>query len=102
MVRCKRAASRNLPCLIPDEAAQQAVMKTIYDIKAGCDTDTAKQTFTPAINWAQSQGAEAVIAGCTELSLILTGDTYQGLKVVDAMKVVAYKVLERVLAKPVA
>mgnify|MGYP000885567800 CR=1 FL=1 len=92
----------DLSCLIPDEVAQQAVMKTIYDIKAGCELEMAKQTFAPAINWSQSQGVEAVIAGCTELSLILTGDTYQGLKVVDAMKVVAYKVLERVLDKPIA
>ncbi len=43
-------------------------------------------------------GAEAVIAGCTELSLILIGgDTYEDLQVVDAMKAVAYRVLERVL-----
>ena len=36
-------------------------------------------------------GAEAVIAGCTELSLILIGDTYEDLQVVDAMKAVAYR-----------
>lgn len=94
-------ASRDLACLVPDEMAQEAVMKTIYDIKAGCDLEAAKQTFGPAISWAKSQGAEAVIAGCTELSLILTGDTYQELRVVDAMKVAAYRVLERVLGKPI-
>ncbi|NLG85899.1 MAG: aspartate/glutamate racemase family protein [Firmicutes bacterium] len=89
--------SRDLSCLVPDELAQKAVMKTIYDIKSGCELEVAKQTFAPAINWSKRQGAEAVIAGCTELSLILTADTYQGLKVIDAMKVVAGKVLERVL-----
>lgn len=90
-------SGRKLNYLVPDEAAQQAVMKTIYDIKAGCDLKKAKQTFAPAIKWSRSQGAEAVIAGCTELSLILIGDTYEDLQVVDAMKAVAYRVLERVL-----
>ncbi|MGI6128731.1 MAG: aspartate/glutamate racemase family protein [bacterium] len=93
----KALTNQGLSCLVPLGDVQQAVMKTIYDIKAGCSIDTAKQSFAPAISWSKAQGAEAVIAGCTELSLIMTEDTYQGLKVVDAMKVVAYKVLERVL-----
>ena len=42
-------SGRKLNYLVPDEAAQQAVMKTIYDIKAGCDLKKAKQTFAPAI-----------------------------------------------------
>ncbi len=40
-------SGRKLNYLVPDEAAQQAVMKTIYDIKAGCDLKKAKQTFAP-------------------------------------------------------
>ncbi|HKM38876.1 MAG TPA: amino acid racemase [bacterium] len=88
----------NLSYLVPAATVQQAVMDTIYDnIKAGLALEVAAKALAPAIAWSKEQGAEAVVAGCTELSLLMTGNTYQGLQVVDPMKVVASKALERVL-----
>ncbi len=92
-------AGRRLSCVVPDKEAQEAIMKTIYDIKADGDLNKAKLVFSPVIRWCHSHEVEAIIAGCTELSLILTADTYQCLKVIDPMKVMAQRLVDRVLGQ---
>ena len=58
-----------LPCAVPDDAAQAAVMDVIYgDIKQGRPADMA--AFERAAASLRAQGCDRAILGCTELSLI--------------------------------
>lgn len=54
---------------IPSEASQAALMRIIYDnIKAGNPVDM--ESFNKVINEMKTNGCDAVILGCTELSII--------------------------------
>ncbi|MFI3324831.1 MAG: amino acid racemase [Clostridia bacterium] len=61
--------NEGLKCLVPSEDDQELVMKLIYkDIKAGIKPNM-EQFYTVAYKL-KSQGAKAIILGCTELSLV--------------------------------
>lgn len=67
-------ASRGLTAIVPDAQQQQRFMQTLYAIKAG-DTGAAMRTAMRALAEALiDAGAEAVIAGCTEIPLVLGTD----------------------------
>ncbi|MDF2822005.1 MAG: hypothetical protein K0R15_2453 [Clostridiales bacterium] len=54
---------------IPSEPSQKALMSIIYDnIKAGKPVDM--ESFNKVINEMKTKGCDAVILGCTELSII--------------------------------
>ncbi len=78
--------------IIPSERAQRHVMELIYDdIKAGIPPDMGK--FGDAAEELRRNGAEAVILGCTELSLIKR-DYPLGPGYLDAMEVLAKAAVE--------
>ena len=62
-------AAHGIDCLRPDEAGQKTVMRIIYDqIKNGKAPDT--NAFLSVAEELRARGADALILGCTELSLI--------------------------------
>ena len=62
------ADRRGLQCVAPSEETQEAVMKLIYDVKVGKDVDPA--VILRAAQELEDAGCEAVILGCTELSVV--------------------------------
>lgn len=84
--------------ILPDEEGQAAVMALIYDqVKAGQTPDLA--LFASVKEQLRQKGAQVVVLGCTELSL-LKKEAPLGDGILDALEVLA---LESVLAcgKPV-
>lgn len=79
--------NQGLTPIAPSENAQKYVMHLIFDnVKAGRPADMERFTF--AAEDLRNQGAEAIILGCTELSLIKR-DHPIGAGFIDAMEVLA-------------
>lgn len=79
--------NQGLEALIPGEEAQSHVMHLIFNnIKAGLPAEMDR--FTAAADALRDAGAEAIILGCTELSLIKR-DFAIGPGFIDAMEVLA-------------
>lgn len=73
--------------VLPDEAGQAAVMSLIYDqVKAGKEPDLA--LFHRVKEQLRQAGAQVVVLGCTELSL-LKKNAPLGRGIVDALEVLA-------------
>jgi aspartate racemase len=73
--------------VLPDEEGQRGVMTLIYDqVKAGLEPDMA--LFAAIRDQLRAKGAQAVVLGCTELSLLKKQqDLGQG--ILDALEVLA-------------
>lgn len=72
---------------VPDKRNQQYVMDLIYqDVKAGRPIE--KEKFDSAVACLKKQGAEVIILGCTELSLIKR-EYAIGAGYLDAMEILA-------------
>ena len=77
----------DMTALVPSAARQKDVMHIIFNnIKAGKPADMAR--FHAAANDLRQQGAQAIILGCTELSLVKR-DNPIGPGFIDAMEVLA-------------
>lgn len=78
---------RGVDCVLPGEDGQRLVMALIYDeIKTGLSPDPEK--LRTVCGEVFSQGADGVILGCTELSLI-PRDLLPAGKTLDALDVLA-------------
>lgn len=63
---------RGLTILRPDPAVQaSAVMEAIYAVKHGEPAERARRLIREAAEHLRAQGADAILAGCTEVPLIL-------------------------------
>ena len=72
--------------VVPEEKYQKMVMSVIYDqVKKGVPVD--KEMFLNICGHVLSLGAEKIILGCTELSLVFRGE--HPASCVDAMEVLA-------------
>lgn len=72
---------------LPDEAMQKNVMSLIYDnVKAGLAADMAK--FRAVSDALRKDGCDAIILGCTELSIIKR-DNEIGSGYLDALEILA-------------
>lgn len=83
----KALSDKNIDCIYPDETHQQYVMDVIYDcVKSNRIAD--KDKVQKVLSYLQDTGAEVVVLGCTELSLIpkeyLIGET---LDVMEALAI---------------
>ena len=84
---------QGLEVRLPDQRHQDMVMSVIYDdIKAGRPADMRK--FADVCGHLREQGCDAVVLGCTELSLISVPEDYAGMLVVDAMEVLAKRCIQ--------
>ncbi|ASK63787.1 aspartate racemase [Virgibacillus phasianinus] len=62
--------SQGITLLEPDPYMQKMVMKGIFHIKQG-DLKSGKACFLSVCDLLVKNGAEAIVAGCTEISLVL-------------------------------
>lgn len=87
--------SRGMECLLPDDADQATVMQIIYEqVKAGRPVDIG--AFHGVVARLRSRGAQAVVLGCTELSVV--ADDFALLDdptLVDSLDVLARRTIER-------
>ena len=63
-------AQRGIRLLVPDPAEQDHVMQTIEAIKSGADPQSLETGLRRIAAALSARGAQAVIAGCTEISLV--------------------------------
>ena len=79
--------------LLPDERRQQDIMDVIYkNLKAGLPADMEK--FQKVSLQLKDQGAQVILLGCTELSLIKK-DVPLGKEYLDALEVLAQRCVVR-------
>ncbi len=58
--------------------SQRTMMELIYRIKSGDTGDTVRRSMVTLAKKLEAQGAEVIIAGCTEVPLVLTADDIEG------------------------
>jgi len=84
-------------CVLPNNSDQEnLIMNAIYGqagIKAGHTKGVAKTKLHAAADTLKASGAEAIIAGCTEIPLVLDNTNYD-LEILDPMKILAVKSIE--------
>ncbi|HUA31529.1 MAG TPA: amino acid racemase [Streptosporangiaceae bacterium] len=73
--RHRLEATHHLDVLVPAEADRALVHRVIYDeLVRGVISDVSRQHYLEIIARLTEQGAEGIIAGCTEIELLVTGD----------------------------
>jgi aspartate racemase len=83
----KELVSAGIDYVLPTTVSQQVIMDLIYkNIKAGLQADMDR--FYEVSEELRTNGAEVIILGCTELSLI-NRDNYIGAGYLDALEVLA-------------
>lgn len=86
-------SARGIQVMLPGKEAQQELMQVIYDeIKAGKEVHLER--FLTAAESLRKQGAQKIILGCTELSL-LKRDYKLGVNYLDALEVLARTAVEK-------
>jgi len=83
--------------MVPDEHAQQRVMKAIYGrqgIKAGCTRGSSRTNILRVTEGLVKRGAEAIIIGCTEISLVLRQEDV-AVPLVDPLQILAEVVVNQ-------
>jgi aspartate racemase len=77
----------DLEVLVPDAPGREAVHRTIYDeLVHGEVREASRDRFREIIADLDSRGAEAVILGCTEISMLI-GPEDADLPLLDTMEV---------------
>jgi len=68
----QRLSDAGIDVLIPEEKDRSRIHQVIYEeLCQGVISDTSRQRYLNIINDLRRRGAEAVILGCTEISLLL-------------------------------
>jgi aspartate racemase len=62
--------ARDIELLLPDEAGQETVVRAIEAVKASRAFGEIEAAVARVVGELRNRGAEAVIAGCTEISLL--------------------------------
>src|SRR5690625_4403705 len=79
--------------IIPDEERQQDVMHVIYKIKAGDYGEEINKCTDEVVSELVEKGAQAVIAGCTELGIIMNENRLK-IKVIDPINLLVEEVVK--------
>ncbi len=70
-----RLKARGVSTMIPAEADREMVHRVIYDeLVRGVINDESRRLFTETIREAVRMGASGVVAGCTEIELLVSAD----------------------------
>jgi aspartate racemase len=70
-----RLASHGLDVLVPEEPDRTTIHNIIFDeLVQGVTTESSKQAYLEVIDRLTTAGAQGVIAGCTEIELLITPD----------------------------
>ena len=89
----RRLESREV--LLPDRESQEDLMAAIYDdtgIKLGFTGGSARNSVLSIAQSLVTRGAEAIIAGCTELSLVLSAPDIS-VPLIDPLQILAVAVV---------
>lgn len=90
----KYAEAAGLTAVIPDADSQEALMRIIYDgVKAGRPVSRAE--FDAVANALRAQGAQCLILGCTELSVLKRDLPIDDPDVLDSIDVLASETVRR-------
>jgi len=84
--------------LVPDGAAMEQLMSLITAIKAGNQGEDIRQSMQASANALVEQGADVIIAGCTEIPIVFEGENCS-VSVIGSTNVLAQRTLD--LAKGV-
>lgn len=87
-------AERGLTVVLPSEVSQAALMQLIYRVKAGAAGAAEQRRVASVVAELAGQGADIVIAGCTEVSVLLAG-VDADVRVIDPSQALAEKTVER-------
>jgi aspartate racemase len=60
--------------LVPEGTAMEQLMSLITAIKAGNQGEDIRQSMQASANALVEQGADAIIAGCTEIPIVFEGE----------------------------
>jgi aspartate racemase len=89
----QRLAARGLEPVLPDAAAQEAFMGVLYRIKGGETGPAVRALMAACAGGLEGQGAEAIIAGCTEVPLVLSAEDI-AVPLIDGAAVLARRCVE--------
>ncbi len=78
----------NIEAIYPDDKSKDEVMKIIYAVKAGNLSEKVKGKILKISQKLIDEGAEIIIAGCTEIPLILKGEDIP-VPLIDPTKILA-------------
>ena len=82
------ATTRGLTPVEPDDVVQKDVMSMIYDgVKAGMPV--SRDRFDAAVEHLRAKGAQAIVLGCTELSILQTDLKVDEPDVIDSLDALA-------------
>ncbi|HSF97224.1 MAG TPA: amino acid racemase [Ornithinibacter sp.] len=88
------AASVGIDLIVPDPDVQREVMAIVYDgVKAGMPVSRSR--FDAVVEHVRGLGAEAVVLGCTELSVLHGQLGIDDPTIVDSIDSLARRVIER-------
>ncbi|RYG32748.1 MAG: amino acid racemase [Burkholderiales bacterium] len=73
--------------------SQKTFMELVYRIKNGDTGDTVKRSMATLARKLEAQGAEVIIAGCTEVPIVLTADDIDG-ELVNSTDVLVERTIE--------
>ncbi len=103
----KRLAQEKIETMVPDDAVQSKIMEAIYDIKNAAPSRPRAEITADLVTAADSlianrlEGAQAIIAGCTEIPLAL-GQQHLSVPYFDSLTILARAAILRAGVKPVA
>lgn len=80
--------------LLPSENGQKLLMQIIYSVKAGKTGDKERAQTLSLVEGLRDRGAGTVIAGCTEISVLLT-QLNTDIRIIDPSWALAVKTIER-------
>jgi aspartate racemase len=84
----------NIEVIFPEEKDKEKVMKVIYAVKAGNLSEEVKKSIISIAQRLIDKGAEAIIAGCTEIPLILKEKNFS-VPLIDPTQVLAKVAVEK-------
>ena len=85
----------NIEVISPEEKDKEEVMKAIYEVKAGNLSEGIKRNIIKIAQKLIDKGAEAIIAGCTEIPLILKEEDVV-VPLIDPTQVLAKAAVQKV------
>jgi len=92
----KACSERGIEIIPPKACDQQRVMDVIYGVKAGKRKQPFKETVIDVIHGLKESGIEALILGCTELSVLFTEEAVD-LPMYDALGILAKSAVREAL-----
>jgi aspartate racemase len=71
-------AKAGLDLVLPPAESQRTLQELINRVKAGDTGETVRRSIATLAKKLEAQGAEVIVAGCTEVPIVLTADDIDG------------------------